>query len=373
MVNLFLRGQGDNGSLTAALLALLEHSDRELFNGFLERAQLPYHAPPGADLDFRLPEPGAGAGGAIAGPDFRLNLIAQAPGAQIPASVPGAGGETLVITLAGRPPEGARAMSWEQVDRWLAGAAERYDPESRTGFLVRQFRDFLRASGVEYFAGFSAEMLASAPDAQAELQRFYHEAGQFFDRLGPTLAGLGAPAAGGETALAGLLGVAPAPGLAEVRRSRAEDQLAGYLYRDYTGALLGATGFLRVAIHLPQREMQLAIWLAPGPAGGADPHARLRSALAEDPAFLAGLLGLAGEGDGDGLLWLWGQGGERKLPLDEVGADALSDLDWGQYQAGIQLGYALEGMAGEGLVQQVATRVEALLGALAPVTTSALH
>jgi hypothetical protein len=350
MVNLFRRAPAEPGSLTAALLALLEHSDRDLLNGFLRRAGIGAQLERGADLTVQFPAPdGPPTAGLISAPHLSLTLVTQAPGERLdPSSAADSSGSLLAVTVAGRAPEGAAALSWEQVDRWLAGACEQYDPESRTGFLLRQFRAYLSESGIEYFTGFPPEQLDEVPGAFAALTRFYQTADQFFDRFAPALTTL-------------------REGVVQARQARPEDRLAGYCYRDYTGAPFGAGGFLRLAFNLPQRELQLSLWLIPG--APADSHARLREALTRDPEFPERLRQL----EHDPLLWLWSTAGERKLPLEELRPADIAELDWAQYQVGVQLSQPFANLAGEGLVQRVAESAGDLLTVLSPILTPQLH
>lgn len=346
MINLFRGLPTEQGSLTAALLALLEHSDRELLNGLLRRADIPVQVQAGTDVEVQFPAPGGPpAAGTLVTPSSRVTILTQAPGEPGPPAEPGPAGETLAVTLTGKGPAGAHTLSWEQLDRWLAESAERFDPESRTGFLIRQFRAFLPEVGIEYFAGFAADQLEGAPGALEALTRFYQTAGQLFDRLAPALAA--SPAA---------------EGAAQVRQSRAEDLLGGYCYRDFTGAMFGPGNFLRVALHLPQQELQISFWFMPG----GEHHTRLREALTDD-ALLTGLMEL----EHPPILWLWSAAGERKLPLDELTPDHLEN--WAQYQAGLQCALPFDHLAGPGLVGTVLDAAEALLTALEPLLPDVLH
>ena len=348
MVNLFRPGPAQQGSLTAALLALLEHSDRALLNGLFDRAGIPFQAGPGADLRIRFPAPeGPPGAGLIAGPDFEVTVATQAPGEEAwdPAAVLDLPGVPLTITLAGKAPPGAHGLSWEQVDRWLAAAAEQYNPESRTGFLIGQFRAVLPELGIAYFAGFEAPLLQAAPAAQQTLSQFYQVAGRFFDGLAPALGALRA-------------------GAAEIRQARPEELLAGYNYRDYSDPALGATGFLRIALNLPETRLEAVCWLTPG-----DAHGRLQGLLASSPALRGALAGLQQEP----LLWLWSQDGEQKLPLDALDPDTINDLSWTQSHAGIQVCLPFDAFPAEDLTGHVVGRIDALTAALAPVISSVVH
>lgn len=347
MVNLFRSAPEQQGSLTAALLALLEHSDKDLLNGLLKRAGIPLQAAPGADLTIRFPAPDGPPGtGLIAGPDFQVALAAQAPGETLDlAAVQSLPGVPLTISLTGNAPPGAHGLSWEQVDRWLAGAAERYDPESRTGFLIEQFRAFLPELGIEYFAGFDPTLLEAAPEAQATLSRYYQVAGLLFGRLAPALAGLRA-------------------GSTQIREAQPQELLAGYCYRDYSDPVLGATGFLRVALNLPESRLEAACWLTPG-----DAHARLRERLVTDPGFRGALAALREQP----LLWLWSAGGEQKLPLDALDPEQIGEVHWPQYHVGVQVGLPFADFPAENLTGRVIARVESLTNALAPLFTGTIH
>ncbi|HYF79670.1 MAG TPA: hypothetical protein VD973_21390 [Symbiobacteriaceae bacterium] len=341
MVNLFRPGPAQQGSLTAALLALLEHSDKALLNGLLERAGIPLHARPDTPLTIRFPVPdGPPDAGLISGPDFQVTITAQVPGEPWdPAAALDLPGVPLAISLAGKAPPGAHGLSWEQVDRWLAAEADTYDPESRTGFLIEQFRAVLPELGIAYFAGFEAPLLAAAPEALATLSQFYQVAGQLFERLAPSVAGL-------------------RPGAAQVRQSRPEELLAGYCYRDYSDPALGAAGFLRVALNLPEARMEAACWLMPGEA-----HGRLRERLTGEPAFRAALARLTEQP----LLWLWSPNNEQKLPLDSFDPESVEGLAWGEYQAGILVTLPFADFPAEDLTGRVLALLEALTTTLQPV------
>lgn len=341
MVNLFRPGPAQQGGLTAALLALLEHSDKALLNGLLERAGIPLQAGPDTPLTIRFPVPdGPPDAGLIAGPDFQVTLTAQVPGEPWdPEAVLDLPGVPLAISLAGTAPPGAHGLSWEQVDRWLAAAAETYDPNSRTGFLIEQFRAVLPELGIAYFAGFEAPLLAAAPGALATLGQFYQVAGLLFERLAPAVVGV-------------------RPGAAQVRQSRPEELLAGYCYRDYSDPALGTAGFLRVALNLPEARLEAACWLMPGEA-----HRRLHKHLTGDAPFRAALAGLKE----DPLLWLWSPGSEQKLPLDSFDPGSLEGLTWGDYQAGVLVSLPFADFPTEDLTGRVLAQVEALTAALQPV------
>ncbi|HWI61790.1 MAG TPA: hypothetical protein VNT75_08135 [Symbiobacteriaceae bacterium] len=347
MVNLFRPAPEQQGSLTAALLALLEHSDKSLLNGLLRRAGIPFQVRPGDPLTIRFPAPEGPPGtGLISGPDFALALTTQHPGEPWePAEILTAPGVPLAISLTGAVPPGAHGLSWEQVDRWLATAAEQYDHESRTGFLIEQFRAVLPELGIEYFAGFEPELLAAAPEAQATLTRFHQVAGQFFDRVGQAVG-------------------AVRVGAAQIRQARPEELLAGYSYRDYSDPVLGPTAFLRVALNLPQARLEAACWLTPGEA-----HSRLHELLTTSPGFRGALAGLEHEP----ILWLWSAAGEQKLPLDTFDPEALADLAWGQYHVGIQVGLPFAEFPAEDLTGRVAGLVVSLTTVLSPVVSSVVH
>ncbi|MDF2626628.1 MAG: hypothetical protein K0R39_459 [Symbiobacteriaceae bacterium] len=341
MVNLFRTGPAQQGSLTAALLALLEHSDKALLNGLLERAGIPLQARPDAQLTIQFPAPDAPPDtGLISGPDFQVTITAQAPGEPWdPAAVLELPGVPLAISMAGKAPPGAHGLSWEQIDRWLAAAAETYDPDSRTGFLIEQFRAMLPELGIEYFAGFDAPLLAAGPEAVTTLSQFYQVAGLLFERLAPAVAGLRA-------------------GATQVRQSRPEELLAGYCYRDYADPTLGAAGFLRVALNLPQARLEAACWLMPGEA-----HGRLHERLSSDLGFRAALARLPHQP----LLWLWSPDNEQKLPLDSLDHESLDGLAWGDYQAGVFFNLPFANFPAENLTGQVLALIEDLTTALQPV------
>lgn len=346
MVNLFQSTRAAQGSLTAALLALLEHSDRALLDAFLHEAGIPPVLSPDAPLSATFPAPdGLPGAGEIAG----VRVITQAPGEPWnPPSLPDGDPPTLVITLSGAVPEGARTLTWEQVDRWLAARAEAYDPESRTGFLIQQFRAYLHEVGIAYFEGFAPGELANAAQAVGLLSAFFGTAEKFFTQFGRDLATV-------------------RTGAAQVRQSRAEDLLAGYCYRDYAGTALGPDSFLRVAFHLPAQAVQVSLWLVPG--GALPAHARLREALLQDESFVERLQGLGEEP----LLWLWSPGGEERISLDQFHPNAIANLNWVQYQVGLQSSLPFTRLSAEGSVRSIVALSEGLLAALAPVLTPLLH
>lgn len=350
MVNLFRQSATQPGGLTAALLALLEHSDRNLLNGLLRKAGIPFQAETGTDLRVRFPAPDGPPGtGLLDSPHFRLAVAAEVPGEPLdPASLAGLPGTPLTVTLTGQAPPGAHALSWEQVDRWLADAAGDYDPESRTGFLIAQFRAVLPEWGIEYFPGFDLELLEAAPAGLEALSRFFRTAGQFFDRFTPALSAL-------------------RPGATQLRQARPEELLTGYSYRDYSDPAAGSGAFLRVAFHLPEQALHLIYWLTPG--GPGDAHSRLRQLLLDDDGFRRGLADLE---DG-GLLWLWSPDQEHKTSLADLQSEDLATLDWARYHAGVQVSTPFGALPGEDLTGRVTTQVVTLLQALAPVLATTLH
>jgi hypothetical protein len=327
--------------LTAALLALLEHADRSVLNGLLERAGLA--GPPLDGAEFLCPAPGGPAGvGEIRSPHRRVRLVALEPGGEVEPPPPD-GTPTVVVSTTGNAPPGLTGLSWEQLDRWLAGVAERYDPESRTRFLIQQFRDYLPEVGIAYFAGFAAARLAGVPASFAELSAFYREAGDLFERLGAVL-----PEA-----------------FSEVRAARPEDLLAGYCYRDYAGVGLGSANFLRVALHLGPAELQIACWLG----AGGEAHGRLRTALLAQSPLVAALK----EMEPEPLLWLWSPTGEQRIPAHELEPSLVTGLDWEAYTVALQVGYPFRALAGEGLVVRIGGWVEGLLERLSPVLGGVVH
>jgi hypothetical protein len=354
VVNLFRHTAAQQGALTAALLALLEHSDKDLLNGLLRTAGISYQVEAGEDLTVQFPLPGGPPGaGMVATPHFRLAVAAQAPSETVdPAALAQTADAPLAITLAGQAQPGARALSWEQVDRWLATAAGQYDPDSRTGFLIGQFRSLLPEMGIEYFPGFDPDLLEQAPGALATLARYLETAGQFFDRFGPALA-------------------AVREGVTQVRQAQPGDLLAGYCYRDYTDPAVGASGFLRAALHVPERQLQLAVWIVPGGGTllGGDPHSRLQEQLRSDPAFVRALQELGHAP----LLWLWSQNGERKLLLDETPPEELAELDLAGQHAAIQVSTPFADLPGEDAVGRSIAQLQALLEVLSPVLGNLVH
>jgi hypothetical protein len=355
VVNLFRHAAAQQGALTAALLALLEHSDKDLLNGLLRKAGIPYQVEAGEELTIQFPAPGGPPGvGLITTPHFRLALAAETPGEPLdPDSLGQAPGTPLAITLARQAPPGGPALTWEQVDRWLATAAGQYASETRTGFLIGQFRALLPEVGIAYFAGFDPGLLEQAPSALDTLGRYLQAADQFFDRFGPALA-------------------AVREGVAQLRLAQPAELLSGYSYRDYSDPTVGANGFLRAALHVPEQQLQLAVWLVPGgsPApGGADPHARLADLLRTDPAFVHTLQGL----EPSPLLWLWAPTGEHKLPLDETPTEELAALDLTGKHVSLQVGLPFADLPGEDPVGRAVQRLQSLLEALGLALNNLLH
>lgn len=352
MVNLFQRHADEQGGLTAALLVLLEHADRNLLNRFLQLSGMHAQVGKGADLSVQYPIPDGPPGtGQLELPGGPVAIAARAPGDPWRLSGPVGGAETIAITPEGTPLPDVRTLSWEQVDRWLAAMAEEYDPETRTGFLLDQFRSFLPEAGIVYFGGFGQGLLEQAPAAADTLTEFYQTADQFLDQLGPSLTAGNQP-------------------VTVVRHARPEDLLAGYSYRDYTGPGLGPDNFLRVAFHLSQRQLQLAVWLTPGAAPDAtSSHSRLREALRTNESFLEGLRALGGSP----LLRLWSAAGEQALPLDEFQPDRLESLDWPASHVAVQRSLAFGQFPETGLIGQVAGLTGELTGALDAVLAPTLH
>jgi hypothetical protein len=340
-VNLFQSIPEGQGGLTAALLALLEHCGSDLANALMRKAGIPHLFQAESPPQVAFPAPDSPPGqGLVSGRDFALRVVAQAPGESWdPAELQALEGPALAVTLTGKAPPGVHVLSWEQVDRVLAFVAEQHDPQSRTGFLVRQFRDFLPRAGIESFSGFSPEELDGVPAALATLTRFLQTADQLFQRLAPAL---------GEA-------------FPLLRQARPEDLLAGYCYRDFGGAALGDAGFLRIALHVPGQELQVAVW-------SGNESSRIQEAL-QDEVFLDSLREL-GE---DPLLWLWSAGGEQKIALAKAMPEQLAALNWSAYQAGFQRSLPFEHLAGDGLVGRVSDMAQELLETLAPLLAPVVH
>lgn len=344
MGNLFQSIPEGNGGLTAAFLTLLEHCGSDLANALLRKAAIPHQFSPDSPPRVAYPAPDGPPGiGVMSGSDFAVRVAAQAPAEPWdPAALAGEEGATLAVTLTGKAPPGVHALSWDQVGRLLEAAADQYDPESRIGFLVRQFLEFLPRAGIESFGGFSPDELESAPRARQTLLTFYQTTDLFFSKVAPAVA-------------------AVREGLAVTRSARPEDLLAGYCYRDFGGPALGADGFLRVALHLDQRELQVQVWL-----GGNS--RRLEEAL-RDPEMLSRLQRM----EDDPLLWLWSPAGEQKLPLAEATPESLAAAEWEGRQAAVQRSLDFEHLADDGAVARVADMADGLLTELASPLTAMVH
>jgi hypothetical protein len=340
LINLFRQGVGAAEGLTAPLLALLEHVHPELRDQFLSEAGLP--AP--VDQQFRVQYP-APAGPPEAGLLGETLLLTQTPGQPVPQ--PPGDTPSLIITL-GRPPQSTHGLTWEQVERWIESGTSRFDAETRTGFLLRQFQSFLRVAGIEYFAGFPAEQVAGTPAAFRLLSEFHTTTDGFFDRL--------------LVAVRDQFGPGPTESAAELRQSRPEDLLAGYNYRDYSLAIAGPGSFLRVALNLAESELQLSCWLAVG----TEAHRRLRHAL-HNQTQIFGL-------PPGSVLRLWSQTDERHISLDDLPVvEPLPETEWNQFQAGLQFGRTLDFLAGDDLVGRVLPQIEHLTQALDALLSEAIH
>lgn len=348
LVNLFSAGGAAGVPLTPALMAMLEHTDREVLAGLLDLAGLD-----GADAKaakLRYPAPGAPrALGEVDLSQGRLWLAAVAPGEEPPSSPEDAAddGVRLLIISAGAPPARESPevhwLSWERLDRWLARLAEEYDPETRTGFLLRQFRSYLPEAGIAYFTGFTPELLTVAPRALRDLSTLYRQADEFFSQL----------EAGRST------------GGPLLRIARPQDLLAGFCFRDYAGAGQGADDFLRIALSLEPPELQIAIWLEPGGAA----HGRLRAALQEGGVLTTALQALQPQP----VLRLWSAEDEQHIPVGEIDSTRAAGLDWDTHTVAVQVSHPLADLAGEGLLERVAGWVHDLREALAPIRTDVLH
>lgn len=347
MVNLFGRAAVESGGLTAGFLALLEHADPAVLTGLLQKAGITTTGGGGGSAAFPAPggPPGAGV---ITLPGLRLVVAAEAPGQPFdPAALQEAADEVLAVTVSGREVPGIHVLSWETVDRFLLEMAERFDPETRSGFLIRQFRALLAELGLEHFAGFKDEELEEVPGALNLLNRFQHTANRFFRHLTPALAALW-------------------DGVSPVRQSGPTELLAGYLYQDYAGENFGTGNFLRIAFHLIQGQIQLSFWITPA---AAESHSRLREAITEGSPLLEQLQAL----DAEPLLWLWSAAGERQIALDRMTPDLAAELDWNGHQAGVQRHQPLSLLAGEGAAARIASLAEELVQALQPVLMPVLH
>lgn len=344
LVNLFAQRTSPDQSLTAGLAALLEHADRALLSGLLELAGAADLAGP-VQVLFPVPDGPAGVAELRSSDGRRIWLAAVEPGGK-PPQVNGTGVEHLVISMTApalSAGPGAHGLTWERVDRWLEQMADRYDEETRTGFLLRQFRAFLPEAGITYFSGFAEEQLAAAPGALRTLNDLYRTADDLFERLGS----------------------GPENRFSEIRRSRPEDLLAGYCFRDYAGLDLASEDFLRVALHLETSHLQVAFWLGTG----GPSHRRLLQMLQEEPLPLTTLL----EIEPVPLLWLWSPEEEQQVPLRAIEPGQLAGLDWNRYAAAIQVNRPFSALGGEGLVERIHGWIRELVEGLHPVLSGVLH
>lgn len=330
--------------LTPALMALLEHADRAVLNGLLRLAGL--DVPAGGEAAFHFPAPdGADGAGEIHLGDRRIWLAAVAPGEE-PPPLPAGGAEPVIISPgapAGRDGDPVHRLSWDRVDRWLGEVEAQYDANTRTGFLVRQFRAYLPEAGIRCFPGFDAEILARAPRAFRDLAEFHSRVEALFEQIGTGFA-------------------ASWPLL---RTARPQDVLAGYWFRDYAGAGKGEDDFVRIALHLEAGELQIAVWLSPGGA----PHARLQAALAEEGGLGEALRALTPPP----VLRLWSAADERQIRAEELDPALRGAVDWTSYTVAVQVARPLSDLAGEGLPERLAGWTQELLDVLAPVLADVVH
>jgi len=293
-------------------------------------------------LRVQFPAP---AGPADAGLLGETLLLTQSPGQ--PAPLPPAGQSVLVITL-GRPPKTAHGLTWEQVDRWIEKGVARFDAETRTGFLLRQFQSFLRAAGIEHFAGFPTNQTTGASAAHRLLTDFHATTDNFFERLLP--------------AVHEQVGPRPGTSLAELRRSRPEDLLAGYTYRDYPLTSAGQGSFLRVAVNLADSELQLSCWLEVGTKW----HRLLHHALTAE----TGVPNLPP----DTMLRLWSQTEERQISIRHLPmVTPIPEAEWNQFKAGLQFGLPLDFLTGDDLIGRLLAQVEHLTSTLDSLSPGTLH
>jgi len=347
VVNLFRRLSAEPGGLTVGLLALLEHADRSVLNALLREAGFSAQAETDPTVTFPLPGAPPQAG-AITLPGLRLVVITQNPGEPLDLeNLPPAEGEVLAVTLTGQPVSGAHTLAWAAVDRLLLKLTDQFSPETRTGFLIRQFRGLLADLGLEHFAGFHPADLQQVPKALATLSRVDRTADRFFRHVEPALAALW-------------------EGVSPVQSSGADDLLAGYVYRDFAGDRFGPGGFLRIALHLEQQDLQISFWVT---QEAGENHRRLWQALTDQGEWLDRLREL----EHDPLLWLWSPQQEHQIPLAELTPASLRTLDWDRYQAGLQRHHPLALLTSEGAVQQVVSLAEQLVRRLDPILTPVLH
>lgn len=335
MVEVFARFATDAHAITAALLALLENADPELLAGVLRLAgwdDLAAQAAGRIRAEFPL----------AAAPDLPLGGLETPGGLVLVAGrTPDGPWDPAALAAAARQSEGALAflavapderlapelaalgqasqVTWEELDRYLARAGERYPADSRTGFLLEQFRHTLPRVGLGYFTGFAPELLAAAWPAAQQLRELQQNLDDFYHHLFTTLA-------------------AELPGLAEKRRAGAEDLLAGAPYRDFAPPEWGDAAFLRLAMELPQPALLCACWVLPLSRVGAgdrperDLHAALKQALTG--AGLQRLQALP-----EASLWLWSTDGERRYAATQITPATVAetpDEEWAAFDAGLQ-------------------------------------
>jgi hypothetical protein len=359
VINLFqLQREGAGslpGALACALAVLLEHAERRVLAEVLALAGVEW--PSDLPLLFAFPaEPETPAAEVAAPGQWRLLILARAlqppweeawlDRAAALAFTSAEPARVLLLSPVSRRASGedgpAVHLSWEQLDRLLDRLLEHYGPESRTAFLVDQFRQFLAAEGLAALPGLEPEDLAAGARGLTEIQRVGDLAGRLFGHA--------------EAALR-----LTWPDIASLRAERPEDVLAGYFYRDLSGTAWSHAGFLRLALNLPQQALEVTFWLAPEPAGVPGEQLRqladrLLPRLAEQGVFLR----------------LWSEAGEQQVPA----ADAnLSGLAPGRYQIGFQLAVSAPELQGEGQAARVSGVAEGLLELLSPLfgPARALH
>lgn len=349
MVNLFRQPAGEPGGLTAALLALLEHADPTVLNGLLRLAGIPHQADAQTKVTAVFPAPdGPPGAGIIQLPDFELTVAAQNPGNPFdPAVLADGQHQLLAVTLTGQEIPDQYALSWEAVDRYLLQMAEQFESESRTGFLIRQFRSLLADMGLEHFAGFDTKDLASVTDVLKALTDFHTQARRFFRHLGTALA-------------------VQWEGVRSLRESGAAELLAGYLYWDYAGAVFGSGNFLRVALHLIHQEVQISFWVTPAVGEG---HKRLYEALTTGGELLDELQALKERP----LLWLWSPDKEQQIPLELLTPADLTESNWNSSQAGLQRHQPLSLLGNAEAVPRMVSLAAELVDTLKPALSPVLH
>ena len=206
-MNIFLNTKfeyPEEDRLTNALMCLLEHSDRSVLSGFLKLATgtlVGVTADEKVDFDVQVSFSQSRPDARIRTSGFQMLIETKRYDALdeqqmrnhwqdlVEARVP-----TVLLALTGGRPGNeivdrlndsglspnprAHHLTWSQVLEWLVGLEREFEPDTLTGFLIRQMGEYLAALGYNYFKGINMDDVLEYAEALAVTAKYQATTGK---------------------------------------------------------------------------------------------------------------------------------------------------------------------------------------------------